>query len=200
LLKCFNIKIVTHGELPAVNTQATMFIANHISWVDIYAINSVIPLKFIAKSEISDWPIFGYLVRKSGTLFINRKSRKDAGRIVKITTQSLQNKDNVGFFPEGTTTDGSHLVKFKSSILQAAVEANATVWPIAIYYPRVDGSANTQMAYADDTTMGQSMLNILEQKEPVVELHFLRPISTHQSERQVITKTAFERIAQQLNF
>jgi len=176
-----------------------MFVANHISWVDIYAINSVIPLRFIAKSEISNWPILGYLVRKSGTLFINRSSRKDAARIVKITTQSLQDSDNVGFFPEGTTTDGTHLVKFKSSILQAAVEANATVWPIAIYYSQPDGSVNTQMAYAGDTTMGESMISILKQKDPVVELHFLTPISTHQSDRQAVTQVAFERIAKQLN-
>lgn len=176
-----------------------MFVANHISWTDIYAINSVIPLRFIAKSEISSWPVFGYLVRKSGTLFINRASRKDAARIVEIAANSLQTGENVGFFPEGTTTDGTTLVTFKSSILQAAITVNAVIQPIAIRYPFPEGGINTQIAYAGETTMGQSILNILKQKMPVVELHFLDPILTHQANRQMVTKTAYEAISRQLN-
>jgi 1-acyl-sn-glycerol-3-phosphate acyltransferase len=200
LLSSFNIKLVTHGELPPKYTTSTMFVANHISWADIHAINSVIPLRFIAKSEINNWPVFGYLVRKSGTLFINRNQRKDALRIIEMTTQSLQSNDNIGFFPEGTTTDGTVILRFKSSILQAAIDASATLWPIAIRYPLSDGGINTKMAYAGDTSLMESMLNILKQKTPTVELYFLTPIQAHQSDRQAITRTALEAISMRLNF
>ena len=176
-----------------------MFVANHISWTDIHAINSVIPLRFIAKSEVSSWPVFGYLVKKSGTLFIDRNRKKDAARIVEITTKSLRNGDNVGFFPEGTTTEGASLLLFKSSIIQAAMLAEAQIWPIAIRYPLPNGSANTQMAYAGDTTMGESMLNILKQKNPVVELHFLTPMPALGANRQALTKAAFVAISSKLN-
>ena len=176
-----------------------MFVANHISWADIHAINSVIPLRFIAKSEMSHWPIFGYLVRKSGTLFIDRTRRKDAARIVPISAQCLQNGENVGFFPEGTTTEGASILPFKSSILQATIDAKAQIWPIAIRYPLPNGGANTQMAYAGNTTMGESMLNVLKQKNPVVELHFLAPIATLNRDRREVTQTAFIAIAKQLN-
>lgn len=176
-----------------------MFVANHISWVDIHAINSVIPLRFIAKSEINNWPVFGYLVRKSGTLFINRNRQKDALRIIEMTTQSLKNGDNVGFFPEGTTTDGSVILNFKSSILQATIDAGAHIWPIAIRYPLENGAVNTQMAYAGDTSLGESIWSVLKQRKPVVELHFLAPISTLESNRQALSSTAHAVICKQLN-
>ena len=175
-----------------------MFVANHISWADIHALNSIIPLRFIAKLEIKSWPVFGYLVKKSDTLFIDRSSRKDAARIVKMATESLQANDNVGFFPEGATTDGTALLPFKSSILQAAIDADAVLWPIAIHYPLPNGGANTQMAYAGETTLSESMLNVLKQKNPVVELHFLAPMPALQANRQALTRAAFTAISTQL--
>jgi 1-acyl-sn-glycerol-3-phosphate acyltransferase len=164
LLRCFNIRMVTHGSLPDATTSSTKFMANHISWIDIHAINSVIPLRFIAKSEVGSWPVFGYLIKKSGTLFIDRNRKKDAARIVAIAAQSLKNGDNLGFFPEGTTTDGTYLLPFKSSIVQAAIDAEAKIWPVAIRYPQPNGNENTHIAYAGDTTLGESILSLLKQK------------------------------------
>ena len=190
---------MTTGTLPQANLANSMFLSNHISWVDIYALNSIIPLQFIAKSDINNWPILGYLVRKSGTIFIDRNSLKDTARIVKTTASHLITGSNVGFFPEGTTTDGTSLARFKSSIVQAAIDANAMLHPVAIRYPLPNGDINTAMAYAGETTMGQSMLNVLKQKSPVVELHFLAPISPQTANRQTLTLAAFEGISAQLN-
>jgi 1-acyl-sn-glycerol-3-phosphate acyltransferase len=198
LLKCFNIKVITYGKLPDASTVSTMFVGNHISWMDIHSINSIIPLRFIAKIEVESWPVFGYLVSKSGTLFINRSIRKDATRIIDITTDSLLEGDNVCLFPEGTTTDGSHMLPFKSSIVQAAINANANIWPVAIYYPMANGEPNTHMAYAGETTMAESMSRILNQKNPIVQLHFLTPISCQGHNRQSATKAAFEAITAKL--
>lgn len=199
LLKCFNITVVTFGELPLANTSNNMFLANHVSWVDIYALNSIMPLQFIAKSDINHWPILGYLVRKSGTIFINRSSRKDTSRIVETTTQRLLAGANVGFFPEGTTTDGTSLAPFKSSIVQAAINAGAKLRPVAIRYPLPNDGINTQMAYAGETTLGESMMNVLSQKKPMVELHFLMPIDTQLDNRQLLTQSAFESITKTLS-
>jgi 1-acyl-sn-glycerol-3-phosphate acyltransferase len=176
-----------------------MFLANHISWADIHALNSIIPLQFIAKSDINNWPVLGYLARKSGTIFINRGSRKDTSRIVETTSQNLVTGGNVGFFPEGTTTDGTYLSHFKSSIVQAAINTNGTLHPVAIRYPLPGGGVNTQVAYAGDTRLSESINNILKQKEPVVELHFLSPINAQSANRQTLTKKVFEAISSQLN-
>lgn len=199
LLKCFNIQLVTSGILPNKAISGTMFVANHISWMDIHAINSVIPLRFIAKSEISAWPVFGYLVKQSGALFIDRKDRKDALRIVETATQNLCEGENVGFFPEGTTSEGASLLPFKSSIMQAAIDAKAHIWPIGIRYPLESGEANTQMAYAGETSLGESIWNVLKQKNPVVELHFLTPLPALETNRHALSRAAHMAISKQLN-
>lgn len=220
LLRAFNIKVICHGQAPAANTSHTMFVANHISWSDIHSLNSVIPLRFIAKSDIKSWPVFGYLVRKSNTIFVERGKRQEAGRIVVLTKECLSAGDNVCFFPEGTTTDGTgaggHGIKgenkldntsglqgapvlaFKSSVLQAAIDAKATIWPVAIRYALSDSSINTQMAYAGETTLVESMQNVLNQKNPSVELHFLTPIQADGQNRRDLTKAAYDVIVARL--
>jgi 1-acyl-sn-glycerol-3-phosphate acyltransferase len=198
LLRAFNIKVETFGDLPASNIRGIMFVANHISWSDIHALNSLIPLRFIAKSDIKNWPVFGYLVQKADTLFIDRNKRQDAGRIVETTAESLMAGDNLCFFPEGTTSEGSLVLPFKSSVLQAAISANTQVWPVAIKYVNADGSINVAMAYAGETTLIESMQQVLMQKNPVVELHFLTPIATHGQNRRDITLTAYQAIVAKL--
>ena len=198
LLRCFNFQLVTKGIIPAANTQHTLFVANHISWSDIHALNSLIPLRFIAKSEIQSWPVFGYLVKKSGTLFINRASRKDAARIVGLATDALKAGDNCGFFPEGTTTVGTHVLPFKASVLQAAIDANAMIQPLVIRYPDANNQADTRVAYAGDTTMAESMQQLLAIQSPVVELHFLPPVAAKNYTRQALAQLLHQQIAAQI--
>lgn len=199
LLWRFNIKVATFGQAPAISNKNCMILANHISWIDIHALNSVIAVRFIAKSDINTWPIFGYLARKSGTIFINRTSRKDTARIVDTTAETLTKGHNVAFFPEGTTTDGTELAHFKSSIVQAAINAKSTIYPLALRYPKPDGSINPKLAYAGETTMAESMMQALSTKQPVIELHFLPTIDSQSGNRQAITKQAHQAIAATLN-
>jgi 1-acyl-sn-glycerol-3-phosphate acyltransferase len=204
LLRAFNIKVVTFGDLPAPSIQGVMFVANHISWSDIHALNSLIPLRFIAKSDIKNWPVFGYLIQKADTLFIDRNKRQEAGRIVDITAESLKSGDNLCFFPEGTTTEGispqgALVLPFKSSVLQAAISASTQVWPVAIKYVNADGSINTAMAYAGETTLIASMNQVLLQKNPVVELHFLQPIHANGQNRRDLTQTSYDAILTKLS-
>jgi len=179
LLAAFNIEVKKTGLPPNENTVLTntMFVANHVSWSDIHALNSVIPLRFIAKSEIKNWPIFGYLVSKANTLFIDRSKKQDAKRTIDIAYTSLQSGDNLCLFPEGTTTDGTEMKPFKSSLIQAAILAKSPIWPVALHYPNADSSINTQIAYAGETTLIESMRSMLLQKKPVIVLHFLAPIT-----------------------
>jgi 1-acyl-sn-glycerol-3-phosphate acyltransferase len=198
LLRAFHIQVNTFGDLPPANTQGVMFVANHVSWADIHALNSMIPLRFVAKSDIKDWPIFGYLVTKANTLFIDRSKRQHAARIVETVSNSLMAGDNLCYFPEGTTSDGTHMLPFKSSVLQAAINANTQIWPVAIRYVNADGSINTEMAYAGETSMIESMKLIIMQKNAQVELHFLAPIKAAQCDRRELTDAAFQAIKTKL--
>ena len=198
LLRAFHIQVNTFGSLPPANTQGVMFVANHVSWADIHALNSLIPLRFVAKSDIKDWPIFGYLVTKANTLFIDRSKRQAAGRIVETVMDSLKAGDNLCYFPEGTTSDGTHIFPFKSSVLQAAINAKTQIWPVAIRYINADGSINTEMAYAGDTSMIDSMKQVIAQKNALVELHFLAPMQASGRDRRELTAAAFQAIKAKL--
>ena len=198
LLRAFHIKVRTFGTLPLSSTKGVMFVANHVSWSDIHALNSKIALRFIAKSEIRSWPVFGYLVEKANTLFIDRSKRQEAGKIVDITSASLSVGDNLCFFPEGTTTDGKQVLPFKSSVLQAAISANAYIWPVAIRYINSDGSINTHMAYAGEMSLIESMQQVIKQKNAIVELHFLNPIHSAGQNRRDLTQAAYDAITSKL--
>lgn len=198
LLRAFHIKVVTFGELPPSTTTGVMFVANHISWSDIHALNSKIALRFIAKAEIRSWPVFGYLVEKANTLFIDRSKKQEAAKIVNITAASLKAGDNLCFFPEGTTTDGKQVLPFKSSVLQAAIAANSRIWPVAIRYVNSDGSININVAYAGETSLIDSMHQVIKQKNTLVELHFLSPIDSAGKDRRHLTQAAYDAIVAKL--
>jgi 1-acyl-sn-glycerol-3-phosphate acyltransferase len=205
LLSIFNIQVKTEGHTPIKqnNNMGVMFVANHISWVDIHALMSITPLRFIAKSDIRQWPVFGYLAAKANVLFIDREKRHDAARIVGTAVNSLKDGDQLCFFPEGTTTDGTHMLPFKSSLIQAAIEAQTVIQPVAIFYPNTEQSANTQMAYAGKTSMLESMQTILREQSPIVEIYFFAPInlnvtSDEMKNRQHLTKLIFNLIHDKL--
>ena len=199
LLSAFNIQVKVFGQLPSNTAQSVLFVANHVSWSDIHALNSIVALRFISKSDVKNWPVFGYLATQANTLFIVRNKSQTAGKIVDVCSASLRNGDNLCFFPEGTTSDGQQVLQFKSSIIQAAIDANALIWPVAIRYVNIDGSLNTQMAYAGNTTMQQSIVAILNIRCPIVELHFLEPIVTTSQTRRQLTQTAYDAIVLKLD-
>jgi 1-acyl-sn-glycerol-3-phosphate acyltransferase len=200
LLNILNIEVVAYGNLPDQDVVKTMFIGNHISWVDIHALNSVRAVRFIAKSDLKSWPVFGWLAKKCNTLFIEREQKKDAVRVIEEATASLMRGDCLCYFPEGTTTDGTTLLPFKGSLMQAPINAGATIWPFAIYYPNIDGSANTEMAFAGETTLVESILQIVSLSSPKVVMTFLAKISPHGHERRGLTIAARHVIANQLGF
>jgi 1-acyl-sn-glycerol-3-phosphate acyltransferase len=200
LLAVMNIRVVKKGHLPNRDITSTMFVANHISWVDIHALNSVRAVRFVSKSEVRHWPVFGRLAINANTLFIDRAKKQDAGRIVEVTTESLKAGDCLCYFPEGTTTDGTELKPFKGSLMQSAINNEHPIWPFVIRYPNSDGSPNVEMAYAGETTLLYSMWQIVSLKNPVVELEFLEPISPKGHDRRSLTILVRQKIAGRLSF
>ncbi len=199
LLDIFNIEVRIVGTAPNWNVVGTMFIANHISWIDIHALNSVRTVRFIAKSEIRSWPIFGWFAEKANTLFIDREKKQDASRIVQTVHQSLLAGDCMCYFPEGTTTDGTTLKAFKGSVIQAAIDANAPILPFAIRYPNVDGSPCIEMAFAGETTLLESIWAIVCIANPVVELTFLPAQQTAGRDRRSLSSEIRNMIKEKLN-
>jgi 1-acyl-sn-glycerol-3-phosphate acyltransferase len=190
ILHILNVRLVVAGTLPNADTRAVMFVANHISWLDIWAINAVHTTRFVAKSEVREWPVIGWLSEKAGVIFIERGRRHDTARVADAGMQALQDGECLCVFPEGTTSDGTYLYPFRSSLLQSAVDAGAPVWPIAVSYPLADGTPNTVVAYAGDTTMVQSMRAILDQPEIIAHLTFAPPVPSDGRDRRELAQAA----------
>lgn len=200
LLNILNVKLTVEGSPPNQKLCNAIFVGNHISWLDIYALNSVHPVRFIAKSEVGRWPILGWLARQANTMFIERAQKKDAQRVTIQATESLSKGDCLCYFPEGTTSDGTELLPFKSSLMQASINANAEVWPLAIHYPNKDGSPNVRMAFVGETTFIESIWQIISLHQSEVKLYFLPSINPNGYERRELTQHIKSAIAAHLKF
>jgi 1-acyl-sn-glycerol-3-phosphate acyltransferase len=177
LLKLLGVRLTVRGEPLNEASHKVMVVANHVSWLDIYILNAAWPARFVSKAEVRNWPLVGWLAEVTGTLFLERGKRRDTARINNTIATALSNGDCVAFFPEGTTTDGTHLRPFLASLLQPAIDASAELRPVALRYLNADGCINTRAAYWDDMTMMDSLRNILAQREIRAELQFLAPIA-----------------------
>ncbi len=197
LLRILAVRLRIHGDPPR-RAAPLMLIANHVSWLDICVINAVLPVRFVAKSEVRRWPVIGWLSEKTGTLFIERARRHDTGRLNRLMVEAMRAGDPVAVFPEGTTTDGSKVLKFHSSLLQPALAARAALYPVAIRFGRADGTLCTEAAYDGDKTIWDTLILMLTQRVIDAHVHFLAPLADHELHRRELAQAAREAIQQTL--
>ena len=112
-LKLLNVKVILHGTLKT--NKPGLLISNHASWIDISILSSLTNICFIAKSEVSGWPIVGFLARLQDTVFIERKINRVIKQKKEILDFLSRGKKLV-LFPEGTSSDGNRVLRFKSSL------------------------------------------------------------------------------------
>jgi 1-acyl-sn-glycerol-3-phosphate acyltransferase len=172
-----------------------MIAANHVSWLDIFVVSSVHPARFIAKSEIRDWPFVGWVVEKAGTLFIRRGGRRDLAHITERAHAALANGDCVGLFPEGATTEGDKLLKFHSALFEPATANGARIHPVAIRYEHEDGTLCRAASFAGEISFMQSLGLIVRQRRIVARIAFSEPIDPAGIGRREVARTAEDRIA-----
>lgn len=193
-----NIRIRVHGVVPDLYVKNVMLVSNHVSWLDVYLINSVRPSCFVSKAEVRSWPIIGWLANKTGTLFIDRSKRHDTARVNHKISAILNRGGCLAIFPEGTTSNGTHLRHFHAPLLQPAVFSQSRVWPLAIRYTHADGTLNQTPAYIDDLTFADSLLLILKQHVIHAEMEFMSPIDAHGKARRALAQEAEAAIARAL--
>jgi 1-acyl-sn-glycerol-3-phosphate acyltransferase len=154
MLKRLAIELVLVGT-PA-RTGPMLMVSNHISWLDILALHAVCHCRFVAKADVLRWPVVGTMASGAGTLYVKRESRRDAMRLLNQMAQALRDGDVLAVFPEGTTGDGSSVLPFHSSLIQAAIAADAPVQPVALsVVDRRSGMASRAVTYmGDDSLLG----------------------------------------------
>lgn len=135
-----------------------MIVSNHVSWLDVLVLHALGYCRFVAKTEISQWPLVGFLSKKTGMFFIDRNNPRHAVKLVHTLAQALQAGDVVAFFPEGTTSDGVNLLPFHSNLLQAAIHTQTPIMPLCIVYKdRVSLEFSSAPGFTGSTTFMQSV-------------------------------------------
>lgn len=178
-------------------TPGRLALSNHVSWMDIFAINAVLPSRFIAKAEIGKWPLLGVLVSRGGTLYIERGRRHAVAAMNKTVREHLTLGETIVVFAEGTTTDGSVLLPFHSNVIAPALDVDAAIWPIAIRYTE-RGKRSSAAAFIGEMGLLTSLAHILVADRLVVEVAVLAPISKDAADRHTIARAARAAIAGQL--
>jgi lyso-ornithine lipid O-acyltransferase len=142
----FGIHLRIKGRLPANG----LLVSNHLSYLDILVYGAAVPCFFVSKSEVSRWPFFGALGRAGGTLFLVRSSRASTEQVAAIIAERLPLPVPILFFPEGTSTDGTHLLKFHPRFYQPAILASAPVTAAAVRYYSNDGLPESELCWYGD--------------------------------------------------
>ena len=173
---------------------AAMFVANHVSWIDIVALHSQRMMGFVAKREIASWPVVGWLATRGETIYHQRGNQESLGGVLHEMLARLRDGRAVGVFPEGRTRDGREVGPFHARIFLAAVEAGVPVQPVALRYGE-RGSAQHIVAFAPGESFFANFLRLLGEPPRVAEVVFLDPIAPGDAAgRRRIAETARERI------
>ena len=173
-----------------------LLIANHISWLDIFLINAVLPAAFVSKEEVRRWPVIGWLAAKNDTVFLRRGSRGHA-RVINAEIAAILGQGKfVAVFPEGTTTDGFRVQHFHGALLQPALAAGHPVVPLALSYWNEDGQRSLVPRYDGDLSLGQCTKAILACKKLRAKVSALPPLGLQGEDRRQVALVGRAAIAE----
>ncbi len=171
--RAMGLKLSVSG-VPA--PRDVLYVANHLSWLDILALGGATGAAFVSKDDVDGWPLVGWLARVGGTIFIDRESRRAARGQADQIGEALQRGQPIVLFPEGTTNDGRALVPFRPALFASVAPAPAgiSVQPVAIDY----GAAAPDISWSGDDDLGPNAIKVLARPGGVkVHLHFLPPLA-----------------------
>ena len=179
-------------------------VANHASWLDIFTLNAAERVWFVSKAEVRAWPGIGWLARATGTLFINRDRRE-----AKAHTEQLSERLHAGqrllFFPEGTSTDGSRVIPFKTTLFAAffdqRLKSDQQIQPVTVIYHAPPDEDGRFYGWWGDMSFGAHLLRVLAApRQGRVEVVFHAPVRVADftdrkalaRHAETVVRTAFE--------
>ena len=198
VLDVLSIRLNLHGETPPERVSSVLFVANHVSWMDILVINACRRVRFVAKAEVRRWPLVGWMAARTGTLFLKRTSPRELARVTKSVATVLRRGHCIALFPEGTTTDGTALHAFHSGLFESAIAAEALVWPVAITYTRPDGSRDPNLAFVGTQSLVSAIVNVLGRPTTQAQVSFSTPVTSATGDRRELTAWCHQAIEQSL--
>jgi 1-acyl-sn-glycerol-3-phosphate acyltransferase len=196
LLRILRVSVRVHGD---IRTGAVLYCANHVSWLDIPCLRAIVDAAFVAKSEVRRWPLVGSLAARAGTLFLKRGNPEATNEIADRMTWLLTANKSVIVFPEGTSTDGSSVLRFHARLYQPASRVDGHVQAVAIRYPRGTG-IHPAIPFIDDDDLASHLWCLLGEESIEAELHFCAALATAGRERRALADTTRRQIIEALEY
>jgi len=195
LLRIVGVRVDHEGQPPA----SGMVVMNHISWLDIFALNAVIPCRFVAKSEIANWPLIGPFCTRCGTLYIKRGSKRAARETNATVTACLLAGDRIAVFPEGTTSFGHSVLHFHAALLQPVVDSKVPAHPATLRYIDRRGAPTRTPSYVGDQSLIDSLWCLLSEKQTLAHITFGESVPTDGRHRREVADDLHEKISHGLH-
>ena len=169
VLSCLGVRITLSGG-PIRNLRGMLVVSNHVSWVDVFAIGSVLPGTFVARADLLGWPAIGLAARLANVIPIERGSLRELPDVIAAMVRRLRDGHTVVAFPEGTTYCGRDHGTFRPAMFQAAIEASRPVQPLQLTYRHRDGSPSTATAFLGEDSMWASIQRIVRTRRTTVHV------------------------------
>ncbi|KAA9153889.1 1-acyl-sn-glycerol-3-phosphate acyltransferase [Amycolatopsis acidicola] len=180
VLRAFGVRLVVYGGKEFATAEAgrgALVVTNHVSWLDIVAVNALRPMRALAKKEIASWPVLGRLVAKGGSVFLDRESLSSLPGTMAELAGALRAGALVNVTPEGTTWCGPASGRFRPATFQAAIDGGVPVRPIALRYRLADGRETTQPAFIGPESLIDSLRRVARLRGLVLEMHVCEEIA-----------------------
>jgi 1-acyl-sn-glycerol-3-phosphate acyltransferase len=171
VIDLLGIRLKITGKPP----ERGLLVSNHLSYLEVLIYGAALPCYLVSKAEIGRWPFFGPLARAGGTLFVDRSSLASAIAVSEQIAQRLKGTVPVLFFPEGTSTDGTQLLRFHSRLFTPAVDAGVPVTAASVRYVTGDGAPESDLCWFGDAEFLPSILKTLGAPNFSAEIHFGEP-------------------------
>lgn len=159
VLAVLGVRSTTTGAPPP---PGALVVSNHLSYLDIPVLASVLPVVFVSKAEVRRWPFWGSMATMAGTVYIDRTRKRDALRVLEGMERAMGRGDGVVVFPEATSTDGATILPFKASLLELAASRRAPVYWVTLSYraTEVGVRASDRVCWWGDMTFGRHLAGL----------------------------------------
>jgi lyso-ornithine lipid O-acyltransferase len=191
--RVLGVRVTTHGSMPS----SGLLVSNHLSYLDIVALSSIRPCVFVAKRDVAAWPLFGWLSRAAGTIFVDREHRLAIAGVADLVRDAISRGSLVVLFAEGTSSDGSTVLPFKSALLESAVQLRCPVATAAISYGLDHGSVADEVCYWRDMTLLPHLLSLFFKREIRSSCSFSPPKVRCGNRKQIAHELREEVVAMQ---
>lgn len=178
---------------PVPRGGAFLVASNHVSYIDILVLASLYPSLFLAKREIASWPVFGWIARGAGTVFIDREQAKDVVRAGRELSVRLELGSAVTIFPEGKSSRGVAILPFQPSLLEPAARADVPCWAASISY-EAQGSAlppSRTVCWHDGESLSTHFPRLLGLKRVIARVRFAEA-PVHSVDRKILASTLWK--------